>query len=183
MPTTVCPVRPNWPSTIGRTLNRFRLEPTAPAGLEAARAAHFVKRGPKLGDLMPQWEVAEDDCSRNPSVAEGWLQGYPCHIHTSFELDGQCVHIDRMWGQSGGPHTTAIEFDVFVDGQWLGLGGAWSAHALNLGIGPGIALLRNRIIVLVRQLKSWRTGSAQEILAEPDPIELYESQELKLTET
>lgn len=115
--------------------------------------AREARRGKRLRLIEAVWEVAPDDASvQCPPKDANFYKGSPCHKHIEFELDGQLVHIDRMYASKGGPGRSYTEFRVFVNGKFAGRGGG---AGTSLGGGgsdlPAVALVSNDKMLTVSE--------------------------------
>lgn len=71
--------------------------------------------------------------------------GYPPHVHSSLDVDGQRVHIDYIWANMWGPGRSKSEIHIFVDDCLAGFGGHWGTSlGASSSISPTVALLDDR---------------------------------------
>ncbi len=167
-----CPLKPDWPER----LRKFLKFDFSSAEEEAfLRAAHKANRGDKIADIEAKWEIASDDCSQKPpQKGSHFYEGYPCHIHTEFEVEGRRIHIDRTWANLGGPGRLKVETHIFVDGCLAGFGGSFSSSlGVSSHIGPAVALLGDDMAIVVSKSQSRKNIDLEAVLLEPDLVALY----------
>lgn len=145
-----CPMNSDWRNWYSGTPERFRL--ADPAARRKAAAAQRAPRGRLVRKVLARWERAADDAVYQPErdPQSSVKSGSPSHVHTSFRLGKQRIHIDRMMIERSGPLCMFIEYRIYVDGAVAGRGGICAGpygngnHDL-----PAVAFLNARRILSV----------------------------------
>ena len=119
-----CPMNSDWRRwyPIGY---RELIQLADPEAQEKAVAAHKAVRGRRLQAIRARWERAADDAfyQPDPDPHTSYKAGSPCHVHTSFRLGKQRIHIDGLMIERGGPLCAFFEYRIYIDGAAAGRGG------------------------------------------------------------
>src|SRR5579859_22047 len=166
-----CPLAPSWPAR----LREIRFGFSSPAEEALLKAAHYTKLGARPTILDAEWQVAGDDRSQETPAPDAHLfAGFPCHIHSEFEVGGQRVHIDRTWANLWGPGRLKEEWHIFIDGALAGFGGQMGCSlGFYMAILPAVALLRDERAIVVHRKLGRRGITIPNVISEPDEIALH----------
>jgi len=132
----------------------------------------LARRGAVTQVIVPTWEIAEDDQSGGTPADDSHLSGgYPCHLHTQFEVNGQSVHIDRTWANLWGPGRSKVEWHIFVDGRLAGVVGKLGCSlGFTMSIEPAVALLTHGQALVVTNRPVRGGIGLENVLAIPDAV-------------
>jgi hypothetical protein len=145
-----CPLERDWP-----TWDLFNVSRRTPQGaaLVRHRAAQRLRGVRDLGELVLNWDVAQDDPGRLVHERGGDPSGrhpFSSHIHTEVTIDRHRIHMDVITTGGFGPGRSLTEARVFVDGVVAGQ--AWEGGC-SLGAGgnsfPAIARIGRRTALVV----------------------------------
>lgn len=145
-----CPMKCDWRRWNSATPDRFRL--ADPDEHNRAASAQQAVRGRRLQTIRARWERAADDAfyQPDPDPHTSYKAGSPCHVHTSFRLGKQRIHIDRLMIERGGPLCVFIEYRIYIDGAVAGRGGICGGPYGNGNMDlPAVAFLDSRRILSV----------------------------------
>ncbi len=121
-----CPLARQWLDWDVDTEKRFRLHGTEERRL--AVEAREARRGKQVRRIAAEWEVADDDASREAPPADiDFEPGSPRHLHAQFDVDNNLVHVDYVAAEFVSPPRRYVEIRVFVRGLLAGRGGASSS--------------------------------------------------------
>jgi hypothetical protein len=165
-----CPLAPDWPARLRQILFSF----SSPGEEALLQAPRYTKLGARRTISEAEWQVAGDDHSQDAPAADAHLfNGFPCHIHTEFEVSGQLVHIDRTWANLWGPGRLKVEWHIFIDGVLAGFGGQMGCSlGFSQVISPAVALLRDNQAIVIHQILARRGITLADVLLAPDQITL-----------
>jgi hypothetical protein len=107
-----CPLGTRWVSwTLGRLVNRGHVSPEECEAVLRARQATGWRT---VRPLTVAWSTGPGDRTRTPD-APGLLVKR-LHVHTTFTVAGQVVHVDWATGTSWGPFSTYSMARIYVGG-------------------------------------------------------------------